>query len=115
LDLIERDGVRIVACADSIERVSDVLDVIASCIAQRSGRLLLESHHLPPPFFDLRSGFAGEFVQKLANYQIRLAGVFPSEDGYTERFREFLREAKRGRGFRVFANRTDAEEWLASE
>jgi Domain of unknown function (DUF4180) len=115
LELVQLDGVRIVVCADSIDRVDDVLDVIASCVEHRSGRLLLESRQLPPTFFDLRTGFAGEFVQKLVNYQIRFAGVFPSEEGYTDRFREFLREASRGRSFRAFANRADAEAWLAGE
>ncbi len=113
LQLMNREGVRIVELVEPIDRVEDVLDVIAACVEQRSSRLLLESQNLPRPFFDLRTGFAGEFVQKLENYRIRLAGVFPSEEGYTDRFREFLREAKQGRGFRVFASRVEAEVWLA--
>lgn len=39
----------------------------------------------------------------------------PSEHGYSERFRDFLAEAKAGRGFRAFASRSEAEEWLAAE
>jgi len=114
LQLMEREGARIVELVEPIDRADDVLDVIAACVEQRASRLLLESRNLPPPFFDLRTGFAGTFVQKLENYRIRLAGVFPPEESYTDRFREFLREAERGRGFRVFANRADAEVWLAS-
>jgi Domain of unknown function (DUF4180) len=111
----DQHGIRIVECIDSITRVEDALDLVAACIERDAERLLLESHTLPAAFFDLRSGFAGEFLQKFVNYQIQLAAVFPSEDGYSDRFREFLLEAKRGRGFRVFAARPEAEAWLASE
>ena len=110
-----REGVCIVEGMESIARVDDALDLVAACIERASTRLLLESRHLPTAFFDLRSRFAGEFLQKLQNYRIRVAGVSPSEHGYNERFREFLLEAKQGRSFRAFAVRSEAESWLASE
>jgi uncharacterized protein DUF4180 len=115
LQVLDRHGVRIVECVDAIGSVGDALDLIAACMERHATRLLLESRNLPLAFFDLRSGFAGEFVQKLQNYHIRLAGVFPSDLGYSERFCEFLSEAKRGRSFRVFAARSEAEAWLVGE
>ena len=115
VEVRERDGVRIVECAESIARADDALALVAVCIEHDSTRVLLESHNLPVAFFELGSRFAGEFLQKLQNYRIRLAGVFPSEDGYSDRFREFLSEARRGRSFRVFSARSEAEAWLASE
>jgi hypothetical protein len=110
----ERDGVRIVECVGPIAQVDDALGLVAACVEQGSTRLLLESRHLPADFFELRTRFAGEFLQKLQNYRIRLAGVFPPEAPYGERFRELLSEAKRGRGFRSFESRSEAEDWLAS-
>ena len=115
MEVMERDGVRILECAEPIARVEQALDVVSACFEHRSRQVLVQARNLPPAFFELRSGFAGEFLQKLVNYQVRLAGVFPSEEGYTERFREFLLEAKRGRAFRAFAERADAEAWLAVE
>lgn len=106
---IERDGAKIL----ELEQVKDGISTIESCFAHDCHRVLVESQAWPPAFFDLRTGFAGEYLQKLVNYGIRLAGVFPSEDGYGERFREFLREAKRGKAFRAFADRAAAEAWLA--
>jgi len=115
VEVFDRDGVRVVECVDSITHAADALGLVTACIENDSTRLLLESRHLPAEFFDLRSGFAGELLQKLQNYRIRLAGVFPSEREYGERFSEFLSEAKRGRSFRAFAVRADAEAWLVSE
>lgn len=114
LHTFERNGARILECAEAIG-AADSLDLVVACLENDSTRLLVESRHLPPEFFDLKTGFAGELLQKIQNYGIRLAGVFPSEAGYGERFRELLREARRGRGFRAFAAREDAEIWLASD
>lgn len=108
--IVEKDGRRIFECAGRINRPADVLDLVSA----GTNEVLVEARHLPPEFFDLRTGFAGELLQKLENYHLRVAAVFPSDEGYTERFREFLREARqRGRTFRVFAARDEAERWLA--
>jgi hypothetical protein len=114
VEVHERNGVPIVECAADLG-AGDALDLIVACLENHSSRLLLEAHRLPEAFFDLRTGFAGELVQKLQNYQLRTGAVFPSEEGYGERFREFLSEARRGGSFRVFATRAEAEAWLASE
>jgi len=113
--VVERSGVRFVECAAPIARVDDALNLVSACIERQVHRLFIDSVFLPDAFFDLRSGVAGEFVQKMQNYHIRLAAVFPSEAEYGERFAEFLREARHGHGFRAFTNREDAEAWLCSE
>ena len=110
----ERNGVRIVECLEVGGGASEALELISGCMEHGAELALVEARHLPPEFFELRSGFAGELLQKLANYGVRLAGVFPTEAGYAERFREFLLEAKRGRAFRAFGARADAEAWLAA-
>jgi hypothetical protein len=112
VELLERGGVRYLECAEPIGP-GDAMDLVAACLERDARGVLLEARHLPPAFFDLRSGFAGELLQKFQNYGLRLAGVCPSEEGYGERVRELLREARRGRGFRSFATRDDAEAWLA--
>lgn len=113
--VLEREGERIVEGVDITDRVDEILELVAACFEQDTSRLLIESRNLPTAFFDLRSGFAGELLQKLQNYRIQLASVFPVEDAYDERFREFLLEARRGQSFRVFEVRGEAEAWLAGE
>src|SRR6187549_3674319 len=38
-----------------------------------SGGLLIDESQLGPDFFDLRTGLAGEVLQKFTNYRVRLA------------------------------------------
>lgn len=111
---IERDGVRIVERLAPIERVDDALALVARCIEHDTTRVLIEARVLPDAFFALRSRFAGEFLQKLENYGIRVAAVLPTDADHGERFAEFVAEAKRGARFRIFASRDDAETWLVS-
>jgi hypothetical protein len=108
------NGVAIVECSDEVQRVDDAVDLVAACVEAGSNRLLLDSCFLPPAFFDLSSRFAGEFLQKLENYRLKVAGVFPGGSDYSDRFNEFLAESRTGRSFRTFNARSEAESWLAS-
>ncbi len=112
--LVERAGVRFVECAEPITGVDDALGLITARWEHNSNRLLIDSGNFPETFFDLRSRFAGEFIEKVQNYRIRVAAVFTAEARYSDRFEEFLVEARRGRLFRAFTRREEAEAWLAS-
>ena len=115
IGIINQAEVRILECLSPITGIDDALDIVAACGEKDSDHLLLESHMLPDSFFDLRTRFAGEFLQKLQNYRVRTAGVFPPKPEYSERFKEFLVEARRGQMFRVFTTRAEALDWLAAE
>ena len=92
----------------------DLAAVFRSCIEHGCWALLLDHGALPAAFFDLRSGVAGDLVQKLTNYGVRMAAVVPDLAAHSERFGEFAREANRGRVFRFFATREAAIDWLRS-
>ena len=110
------DGlIKYLECKSGIENIEDAKTIIVSCVEHETDRVLILSQALPPAFYDLGSFFAGEFVQKLMNYRIRVAAVFESDNDYSERFREYLFEAKKGQQFRVFITRVDAISWLSSE
>jgi hypothetical protein len=113
--LHHRDGAPILVCANAIGQAGDALALVTACVEHGTHRVLLEARQLPADFFALRTGFAGEFLQKLQNYGVRLAVVFPQDVEHGESFRAFLLEAKRGRSFRAFSERSEAEAWLASE
>jgi hypothetical protein len=112
--LCDRGGVRVVECLEPIAKTGDALELISACIENGATGALLDDRYLPPAFFELRSGFAGEFVQKLVNYKLQLAVVFADPSKHGERFEQFVGEARRGRGFRAFDDRESALAWLAA-
>jgi GNAT superfamily N-acetyltransferase len=93
-------------------RSLDPAALVAGCIEQGARALLLDRDALPAAFFELSTGLAGELVQKLANYRIRMACVVPDLPARPARFREFAREANAGRELRFFATRREAVDWL---
>jgi uncharacterized protein DUF4180 len=93
-------------------QASDLIATIGGCLERGSGALLLDRAVLPAEFFDLSTGLAGELVQKLTNYRIRMAAVVPDLSVHSPRFCEFVREANRGGQFRFFATRDEAIGWL---
>lgn len=113
--VIDHEGVPLLACSGELATASDALTFVSAALDHDARGLLLEASQFPPAFADLRTGFAGEFVQKLQNYQLRTAAVFATDEGYGERFREFLLEARKSSGFRVFGSRDDALAWLVTQ
>jgi hypothetical protein len=95
-------------------RPIDPVAAVIGCIEHGGRALLLDAGALPAAFFDLRTGVAGDVVQKLVNYGVRMAAVVPDLGAHPERFREFAREANAGRQFRFFATRSEAVDWLAA-
>jgi len=74
--------------------------------------LLFDQDALPPEFFDLSSGLAGELLHRLSIYQSRMAAVVPELTVHSANFQAFAREANRGDQFRFFSTREEAIDWL---
>jgi hypothetical protein len=93
-------------------RPVDPLAAIVRCIEQGAGGLLFDGDALPAAFFDLSTGVAGELAQKLVNYGLRMAVVVPDLERHSPHFRDFAREANRGRQLRFLPTRGEAVGWL---
>jgi len=111
--VVETQGHRYLEILEPIARVEDSVDVLSASFESRARGVLIDHALLPDAFFELRTRFLGEFLQKLVNYERRLAIVLPPERELGERFQEFLREAKRGSSFGAFTSRAEAEQWLS--
>jgi|HigsolmetaAR202D_1030399.scaffolds.fasta_scaffold01395_15 hypothetical protein len=95
-----------------IRSVADIPDAIAH--GMENGGLLLSESNLSPEFFILRSGLAGEVMQKFVNYGIPLAIIVASPEDHGERFCELVREHRNHPTVRFFASETEGREWLAA-
>ncbi|MPM01815.1 hypothetical protein SDC9_48055 [bioreactor metagenome] len=83
--------------ADSVifNTVQDMLDVMVGCSWDGAEIIVIEEKHLLPEFFELKSGIAGEMLQKFSNYRLRLGiiGDFSKYD--SKSLRDFIRESNR--------------------
>jgi hypothetical protein len=93
-----------------IHSLADVPELLFNSAEQ--GGLVLSEADLPAAFFDLRTGFAGELFQKVANYRARLALVLHDPTAHGERFGELVHEHRNHPAIRFFADEAAAREWL---
>jgi hypothetical protein len=91
--------------------LADLPEVLNASID--AGGLLLGEAQLAPEFFDLRTGFAGEVLQKFANYRARLAVVVADAAAHGSRFSELVYEHRHHSAVRFFATEQLARQWLA--
>jgi hypothetical protein len=96
-----------------LERPGDASPVVEACLSFETDLALLYAANLGAEFFDLSSRVAGEVLQKLRNYRVRLAVVCPPGTvRFSSRFGEMLAEERRLPHFGVFDTRDDALQWL---
>ncbi|WP_054975647.1 DUF4180 domain-containing protein [Paenibacillus sp. A3] len=90
----------------------DTLDLIAACIEHDTNLLVVHAETLSDDFFNLRTGLAGEMLQKFVNYRLKTAIIITNELIVKGKFKELLAEANKGNDFRVFGSAGEAEGWL---
>jgi hypothetical protein len=81
-------------------------------LSLQQGGLVVTEASLCPEFFELRTGFAGEVMQKFVNYRARLAIVVPDARAHGERFGELVYEHQSHPHVRFFTTEADALSWL---
>lgn len=110
---MHKDGILIASEAGiEVRSFEDIPDVIGACFGAHS--LLLTEQELSSDFFNLKSGLAGELMQKFTNYRLRVAIVVPDPSVYGERFVELAREHRTHRLIRFLPSVDDALAWLAT-
>lgn len=87
----------------------DALDLLATAQYRHEATcLLLREGHLTPAFFDLKTGLAGDILQKYTNYKMKLV-VVGDFAGVTSRSLEaFILESNRGRQVAFMPDRAAA-------
>lgn len=93
----------------------DVLELFGSLYGEEHVHaVVLHEANLPPEFFQLRTGLAGEILQKFVNYRIKLA-IVGSFDKYAGKaLADFIYECNKGRQIFFVGTRGEAFERLTA-
>jgi Domain of unknown function (DUF4180) len=94
-----------------IDTAADISAALGASVDQ--GGLLLDETQLSADFFDLRTGLAGQVLQKFTNYRARLAIVITDASVHGSRFRELVYEHRTHNAVRFFESEQLARRWLA--
>jgi hypothetical protein len=100
-EVVERRGVPVLVCGDdgdTIAEPQDALDLIGAAFG-RADVVAVPAGRFDERFFRLRSGLAGEIMQKFVNFQTRLAvvGDISAHVAASTALRDLVVESNRGR------------------
>jgi hypothetical protein len=88
-----RNGISVLEIIDDsvvIGCVQDLLDIISDYSVKS---IVLQKHNIDEDFFDLKTGFAGEILQKATNYRLRIGIIGDFSTIESQSFKDFMYES----------------------
>jgi hypothetical protein len=79
-----------------IKETQDILDLMGESDYMGARSIIFHENHFPAEFFDLKTGFAGEILQKFSTYDFRLAIIGDFSKFNSKSLQDFIRESNRG-------------------
>ena len=116
--LVKSQGFSVLMCNQDGQKLSDgnsALDLIGEAMGCEAEIVVVPVARVADDFFALRSGLAGEIVQKFVNYRIRLVitGDIASYVDQSDALRDFVREANRGNQVWFVADQEELDQKLS--
>ncbi|MFZ6000233.1 MAG: DUF4180 domain-containing protein, partial [Bacteroidota bacterium] len=71
----------------------EAVEVMMNCYYNGASKMIVYEQHLPAEFFDLKTGFAGDVLQKFSTYQIQLAIVGDFTKYTSKSLKDFIYES----------------------
>ena len=115
MEIITRGRYKALALSkeDKLQTLPDVLDLIPAIWADECQAAIIPMECLPEAFFDLKTGFAGEVLQKFTNYHLKFAVIGDFLGFASKSLRDFMYESNKGH--QVFFKTTTEDAMAAME
>ena len=81
----------------TIGSAEEAVDILGNASYAGCTKVIIHSDSFDSGFFDLRTGMAGDILQKFSNYRMRLAIVGDFSHLKSRSWRDFIRESNRGK------------------
>lgn len=96
----------------SIQSSQEALEILINCAYEGAEKIIIHADQLMPAFFDLKTGIAGEILQKVSTYQLRLAIVGDFSQYNSKSLRDFIFESNKVGRVNFVASVEEAKERL---
>lgn len=97
-----------------IRTPDDGLQLMVDLYYQGYGEMILHEQQIAADFFDLKTGIAGEILQKFATYRVRLAIVGDFARYESKSLRDFIFESNKGKQVNFVSSVGEAVRRLSS-
>ncbi|MES2453958.1 MAG: DUF4180 domain-containing protein [Bacteroidota bacterium] len=91
-----------------IDNAEEGLQLMVDLYYQDFDKIIIHEKNITPDFFDLKTGLAGEILQKFSNYRMHLAIVGSFEKYPGQSIRDFIYESNKGKQVNFLASSEEA-------
>lgn len=98
IEYSETNGVQIAELISEeieIRNTQDALDIMMNCAYNGANSLIVQQANLIPDFYDLKTGIAGDILQKFSTYNTKLAIVGDFGNVRSESLQNFIYESNK--------------------
>lgn len=85
----------IISDDEIIKTTDDGLDLLGNLYYQGFDKIIVYEKNITPDFFDLKTGIAGEILQKFSTYRVRLAIVGDFSKYQSKSLKDFIFESNK--------------------
>lgn len=96
-----------------IHSSADGLDLMGNLYYQGFDRIIIYEPNITPAFFDLKTGMAGEILQKFSTYRVRLVIVGDFEKYTSKSLKDFIYESNKGKQINFLSSTSEAVKALS--
>ncbi|MGE5380904.1 MAG: DUF4180 domain-containing protein [Methylocystaceae bacterium] len=96
VEILNEIAVAILNQDEKIYDIQDVLDFMADAHYSGCTAMVLDKGCLDDKFFDLKTGFAGEVLQKFSNYDMKIAIIGDFSSYPSQSLQDFIYECNKG-------------------
>lgn len=98
-----------------INSIEDGVDLMGNIYYQDTDKIILHEKNITPDFFDLKTGIAGEILQKFSTYSIRLVIVGDFSKYSNRSLQDFVIESNKGKQVNFLNTLEDAFKALSNK
>lgn len=98
-----------------IDNIDDGVNLLWDLYYQDFDKIIIHAKNITPDFFDLKTGIAGEILQKFSNYRVRLAIVGDFSKYTNNSLKDFIFESNKGRQINFVNTLSKALEVLSKQ
>jgi hypothetical protein len=96
-----------------INNIEDGSSILFDLYYQDFDKIIIHEINVIPDFFDLKTGMAGEILQKFSNYRVQLAIVGDFSKYSNKSLHDFIYESNKGRQVNFVSSTSEAIKVLA--
>lgn len=105
----------LIADGTTVRITQDGLDILGTLMYEGFDGIILHQKNISPDFFDLKTGIAGDILQKFSTYRMRLAIVGDFSSFTSKSIRDFIYESNKVGHICFVSSRSEAIDRLSGK